>query len=56
MKIKFLSAVLIPIIAVASSQEGVKDISLYADRFESKDNKVYAYGHILISYEGWLGK
>ena len=54
MKIKFLSAVLIPIIAVASSQEGVKDISLYADRFESKDNKVYAYGHILISYEGNL--
>jgi len=54
MRLKFLSALLIPIIAVASAQEGAKEVSLYADRFESKDNKIYAYGHIVISYEGNL--
>jgi len=54
MRLKFLSALLIPIIAVASAQKGAKEVSLYADRFESKDNKIYAYGHIVISYEGNL--
>jgi len=50
MRFKILSAFIIPIVSVASIQE----VSLYADRFESRDNKVYAYGHILISYEGNL--
>ncbi len=56
---KFCLSVLVPaMLFAATAKEEGKEAALYADRFESKNNVVHAYGHIVLSYDGnlFIGK
>ncbi len=58
MKRLYLSVLIPAVISASVVKEGGKEASLYADRFESKNNIVHAYGHIVLSYDGnlFIGK
>ncbi len=54
----YLSVLVPAILSAATVEEGGKEAALYADRFESQDSIVHAYGHIVLTYDGnlFIGK